>query len=277
VTSTITLGTFPDAVAVSPHLCVTDPGDNTLSVVDTATGTAAAAGNSPYQVAVGPDGTSLYVTNESDNTVTVFGVATVPPAPAATSVSPATGTTRGGTAVTITGTNLTGATAVTFGAGHPATAVSCTATSRTDTQPGRRRGNGERAGHHYWRHQRRQRSGPVHLRHPVHVHWLPPARPQPAVHQPQDRGPGHLPAVHPGRQQGPGRHRRRLPHHPPGQLPHPRPLAAAVPAASDGFTYTSLTDVYDYAWKTPTAFHGTCQQLTLKLTDGSTHTATFRF
>jgi hypothetical protein len=42
-------------------------------------------------------------------------VAAIPNPPAITGVSPANGTTAGGTTVTITGTNLTGATAVTFG------------------------------------------------------------------------------------------------------------------------------------------------------------------
>ena len=40
----------------------------------------------------------------------------VTPAPTVTSVSPTSGTTHGGTVVTITGTDFTGATAVDFGA-----------------------------------------------------------------------------------------------------------------------------------------------------------------
>jgi hypothetical protein len=44
-----------------------------------------------------------------------------PPAPTITSVSPASGPTAGGTTVTITGTGFTGATAVLFGNGAPAT------------------------------------------------------------------------------------------------------------------------------------------------------------
>jgi energy-converting hydrogenase Eha subunit A len=46
---------------------------------------------------------------------------TPPPPPAVTSVSPSSGPSTGGTTVTIAGTNLTGATTVDFGAGHPAT------------------------------------------------------------------------------------------------------------------------------------------------------------
>ncbi|WP_406116007.1 IPT/TIG domain-containing protein [Kitasatospora purpeofusca] len=51
-----------------------------------------------------------------------------------TAVSPSAGPLTAGTVVTVTGTNLTGAT-ITFGAGHPATAVSCTATTCTATAP----------------------------------------------------------------------------------------------------------------------------------------------
>jgi IPT/TIG domain-containing protein/List-Bact-rpt repeat protein len=51
-----------------------------------------------------------------------FTFVTPPAAPAVTAVAPSSGTTAGGTAVTITGTNLTGATEVKYGA----TAVTCT-------------------------------------------------------------------------------------------------------------------------------------------------------
>ncbi|HEV3263899.1 MAG TPA: IPT/TIG domain-containing protein [Acidimicrobiales bacterium] len=55
-------------------------------------------------------------------------------APTATGVSPDTGPPSGGTSATITGTNLTGATAVDFGA-NLATGVSCSATSCAVTAP----------------------------------------------------------------------------------------------------------------------------------------------
>ena len=45
---------------------------------------------------------------------------TVPPVPTVTGVSPASGPSTGGTTVTVTGTGLTGASAVNFGAGNPA-------------------------------------------------------------------------------------------------------------------------------------------------------------
>ena len=58
------------------------------------------------------------------------------PGPTVTGVSPSSGPTAGGTSVTVTGTNLTGATAVDFGTGHPGTSISgVTATSLTVTSP----------------------------------------------------------------------------------------------------------------------------------------------
>ncbi|MGT2532266.1 IPT/TIG domain-containing protein [Streptomyces nojiriensis] len=57
------------------------------------------------------------------------------PVPAVTSLSPSTGTTDGGTVVTVTGTGLGGATSLTFGPGNPAGALSCTATACTATAP----------------------------------------------------------------------------------------------------------------------------------------------
>ncbi len=57
-----------------------------------------------------------------------------PPAPVVTGVSPASGPQAGGTAVTVTGTDLAGATSVSFG-GHNAASFSCAATSCTATAP----------------------------------------------------------------------------------------------------------------------------------------------
>ena len=59
-----------------------------------------------------------------------------PALPTVTGVSPSSGPTAGGTSVTVSGTNLTGATAVDFGTGHPGTSISgVTATSLTVTSP----------------------------------------------------------------------------------------------------------------------------------------------
>jgi uncharacterized repeat protein (TIGR01451 family) len=69
----------------------------------------------------------------SDSTTTT--IANPSPAPTVTSVSPNTGPPSGGNTVIITGTNLTGATAISFGVAGNATAVSCTATSCAATAP----------------------------------------------------------------------------------------------------------------------------------------------
>ncbi|MCU1458139.1 MAG: Ig family protein, partial [Actinomycetia bacterium] len=58
-----------------------------------------------------------------------------PPAPAITGVSPASGPSAGGTSVTITGTNLTGASAVKFGATAAGSFTVNSATSITATAP----------------------------------------------------------------------------------------------------------------------------------------------
>ena len=57
-----------------------------------------------------------------------------PPPPAVTGVSPASGTTAGGTVVTITGTDLAGATGVSFG-GAAGTITADTGTQITVTSP----------------------------------------------------------------------------------------------------------------------------------------------
>ena len=76
----------------------------------------------------GPDGTS--VTSPADQ----FTYTIVVPPPAVTAVSPPTGPVGGGTSVTITGTNLSGATAVSFGA-SPGTITADSSTSVTATSP----------------------------------------------------------------------------------------------------------------------------------------------
>ena len=78
--------------------------------------------------------------------------------PVVTGVSPASGPTAGGTSVTVSGTNLTGATAVDFGTGHPGTSISgVTATSLTVTSPSGHR-HRERHGDHPQRHLGGQRA-----------------------------------------------------------------------------------------------------------------------
>jgi hypothetical protein len=78
-----------------------------------------------------PDGNA----RKNDGTGAAGAYEYIPPAPTITGVSPSTGTTLGGTSVTITGTNLTGATIVDFGS-NAATGVSVTnSTTMTATSP----------------------------------------------------------------------------------------------------------------------------------------------
>ena len=48
-------------------------------------------------------------------------------------------------------------------------------------------------------------------------------------------------------------------------------------ATTSGLKYDALADQYIYNWKTSTAYANTCQQLVVRLADGSTKTANFKF
>lgn len=47
--------------------------------------------------------------------------------------------------------------------------------------------------------------------------------------------------------------------------------------ANNGLTYDALTDTYTYVWKTAKGWKGKCGTFTLKLDEGSEHTADFQF
>ena len=81
----------------------------------------------------------------------------VTPAPTVTSISPSSGTTLGGTSVTITGTNFTGATAVTIGGTAATGVVVVNATTITAITPAHAAGAVERGGDHARRQRHRQR------------------------------------------------------------------------------------------------------------------------
>jgi uncharacterized delta-60 repeat protein len=58
------------------------------------------------------------------------------------------------------------------------------------------------------------------------------------------------------------------------------PTASAEPtrsAGGSGLSYDASSTVYSYVWKTEKAWAGQCRLLIVTLTDGSTHTARFRF
>ena len=71
VTATVTVGSSPIGVAVTPDgtkVYVTNYDSNTVSVIDTATNNVTATvpvGTSPRGVAVSPDGTKVYVANRT--------------------------------------------------------------------------------------------------------------------------------------------------------------------------------------------------------------------
>ena len=74
------------------------------------------------------------------------------PAPAVTSVSPTSGSTDGGTVVTITGTDFTGATAVDFGSDAATAYTVNSSTSITATTPAECGGHRRHHGDHACRH-----------------------------------------------------------------------------------------------------------------------------
>ncbi len=94
--------------------------------------------NFGYSVAMSADGTAAVIgaaeVSSSTGAAYVFQSGVTPP-PSVTSITPTSGPTAGGTTVTITGTNLTGATAVDFGS-VAATNLSCTSTECSITDPG---------------------------------------------------------------------------------------------------------------------------------------------
>ncbi|MFJ1792965.1 IPT/TIG domain-containing protein [Kitasatospora griseola] len=143
VTASIPLASSAIGVAITPDgatAYVTLAGNNTVVAVSTSTHTVTATipvGAAPQFISIDAAGAHAYVPNFTGNSVSVISIATntvtatvsggfnnpigvhaaaVPvPAPTVTGLSPASGPRAGGTSVTITGTNLLGATAVTFG------------------------------------------------------------------------------------------------------------------------------------------------------------------
>jgi YVTN family beta-propeller protein len=80
VTATVSVGTFPNGVAVTPdgaRVYVANIFGNSVSVIDTATNivTTVPVGPFPFGVAVSPDGARVYVANEGDGTVSVIDTA----------------------------------------------------------------------------------------------------------------------------------------------------------------------------------------------------------
>ena len=123
------------------------PGTSISGVTATSLTVTSPAGTGTVNVTVTtPNGTSAINAPSDQFTYNA------PALPTVTGVSPSSGPTAGGTSVTVSGTNLTGATAVDFGTGHPGTSISgVTATSLTVTSPAGT-GTVERHGDHPQRH-----------------------------------------------------------------------------------------------------------------------------
>ena len=77
--ATITVLAKPSNADAAPFAYITNDGDNTVSVIDTATNTVTATvnvGSGPVGVAVTPDGTKVYVANGGSNNVSVIDTVT---------------------------------------------------------------------------------------------------------------------------------------------------------------------------------------------------------
>jgi hypothetical protein len=153
VADQFTYTTGPTVSAVSPNEGPTSGGTSVTVTGSSLAGASAVnfGGTPGTNVVVNGGGTSLTVTSPAESAGTVDITVTTPggtsstsaadqftfvPAPTVTAVSPTTGPTSGGTSVTVTGTNLGGATAVSFGP-NPGNniAVNGAGTSLTVTSP----------------------------------------------------------------------------------------------------------------------------------------------
>ena len=54
-------------------------------------------------------------------------------------------------------------------------------------------------------------------------------------------------------------------------------IEQTVTSGNSSLSYDAATDTYTYVWKTEKSFAGTCRAFTVALTDGTTHTANFKF
>jgi len=57
----------------------------------------------------------------------------------------------------------------------------------------------------------------------------------------------------------------------------PNEVTETGTAGSSSLSYDASSDQYVYTWKTEASWAGTCRQLIVKLNDGSTHVANFKF
>lgn len=306
VTATIAVGSLPHFFAITPDgstVYVTNTGSANVSVISTATNTVTGAigvGFDPQGIAINTSGSTVYTANDASNSVSVIdtasnavtntigvgsgpfalAIANLPvPVPVVTAISPASGPLSGGTTVTITGSNFTGATAVSFGRTPASSFTVNSDTSITAVSPAA-------AG-----------VGPVDVTVTTpdgtsatsaadrfsYVYsfsgFFAPVDNPPTLNQahagqaiPMQFSLGGnfgLNIIAPG-------------------FPAATQIdcATGVPvnsatltdtAGGSGLQFDSSTGTYTYVWKTSKAWAGTCQQFDLRLNDGTDHTASFQF
>jgi hypothetical protein len=54
-------------------------------------------------------------------------------------------------------------------------------------------------------------------------------------------------------------------------------IEQTVTTGASGLTYDPFTDTYTYTWRTDRSWANTCRRLTVRLSDGTDHTALFKF
>ncbi|TCO61100.1 PxKF domain-containing protein [Actinocrispum wychmicini] len=196
------------------------------------------------------------------------------PTPTVTAVNPASGPTTGGTIVTITGTKFTGATAVAFGTTAATSFTVNSDTSITATAPAATAGpvdvtvttsSGTSATNPADRYTYTY----------AFTGFFPPVDNPPAVNT---RNAGSTVPVKfsLGGNQGPSIF-------PPGspasqQYDCTTGTPIGAPQATTGsLNYDTGSGRYQYTWRTDAAWADTCRHLQVTLTDGTTHTADFKF
>ncbi len=142
------MGNSPEGIGFSPdgnRVYVADSNDSSVAVIDATTSPPSLIGYhsaiaNPIAVAVTPDNGWVYAVNYGNQSVSVFPNN---PPPHVSSITNPSGPEAGGNTVTLSGTNLTGATSVAFGStdgtnvavNGPGTQLTVTAPSGTGTQP----------------------------------------------------------------------------------------------------------------------------------------------
>ncbi|MFD0566016.1 PxKF domain-containing protein [Kitasatospora saccharophila] len=302
VSATVPVGAGPGGVSVAPdgsRVYVAGQNDNTVSVIDPATGTVTGSvpvGATPVGVLADPAGGAVYVANSQGGTLSVidpatgtvtrtvatgsgpYALATAPVAPTVTGVRPGHGPGAGGNTVTVTGTHLAGALDVRFG-GAPASGVTVLddGTLEATAPPGTAgpvdvtvttpAGTGPRsvAGRYTYEYPF---SG-----------FRPPVADPPAVNR---ANAGRTVPVEfaLGGDFGPDVIARDSPAVTPVDCTTGTPLAPPAPATAAGSgapSFEADARGYRFRWQTDPSYAGSCRLFTVGLTDGTQHTALFRF